>query len=59
MTPRARAIGVAAVLAVALALPLFVSNFRLFQFTMVGVYAIALLGLNVLTGYNEIGRAHV
>ena len=55
----ARAIGVAAVLAVALALPLFVSNFRLFQFTMVGVYAIALLGLNVLTGYNgQISLGH-
>ena len=59
MTPRARAVGVAAALAVALALPLFVSNFRLFQFTQVAVYAIALLGLNVLTGYNgQISLGH-
>ena len=40
------------VLALAAALPLFVSGFRLFQFTQVLIYAIALLGLNLLTGYN-------
>ena len=28
------------------------SNFRLFQFTQVYIYAIALIGLNLLTGYN-------
>ena len=39
-------------LAIAAALPLFVSGFRLFQFTQVLIYAIALLGLNLLTGYN-------
>jgi branched-chain amino acid transport system permease protein len=50
---------VAVVLAVALVLPLFVSNFRLFQFTQVGIYAIALLGLNMLTGYNgQISLGH-
>jgi len=43
---------VLAVVAVAVALPLFVSGFRLFQFTQVLIYAIALLGLNLLTGYN-------
>jgi len=43
---------VAAVLVIAAALPLFVSGFRLFQFTQVLIYAIALLGLNLLTGYN-------
>jgi branched-chain amino acid transport system permease protein len=37
---------------IAAALPLFVSGFRLFQFTQVLIYAIALLGLNLLTGYN-------
>jgi branched-chain amino acid transport system permease protein len=59
MTDRRRAIGVAAAVAVAMALPLFLSNFRLFQFTMVGVYAIALLGLNMLTGYNgQISLGH-
>jgi len=40
------------VLVLAAALPLFVSGFRLFQFTQVLIYAIALLGLNLLTGYN-------
>ncbi len=43
---------VLAVVTVAVALPLFVSGFRLFQFTQVLIYAIALLGLNLLTGYN-------
>jgi branched-chain amino acid transport system permease protein len=59
MTARARVVGIVAVLIVALALPLFVSNFRLFQFTQVGVYAIALLGLNMLTGFNgQISLGH-
>jgi branched-chain amino acid transport system permease protein len=40
------------VLGVAAALPFFMSGFRLFQFTQVLTYAIALLGLNMLTGYN-------
>jgi len=39
-------------LAVALVLPFVLSNFRTFQFTQVLIYAIALLGLNMLTGYN-------
>jgi branched-chain amino acid transport system permease protein len=39
-------------LVVACALPFTMSNFRLFQFTQVYIYAIALLGLNLLTGYN-------
>ncbi len=43
---------VLAALAIAVALPLFLSGFRLFQFTQVLIYAIALLGLNLLTGYN-------
>jgi branched-chain amino acid transport system permease protein len=41
-----------AVLAIAAALPFALSGFRLFQFTQVFIYAIALLGLNILTGYN-------
>jgi len=54
-----RRAGVLAAVAVACALPLFVSNFRLFQFTQVGIYAIALLGLNVLTGFNgQISLGH-
>jgi branched-chain amino acid transport system permease protein len=52
-------LGVAVALAAASLLPLFVSNFRLFQFTQVGIYAIALLGLNMLTGYNgQISLGH-
>jgi len=47
-----RVSGVVVPLAVALALPLLLSGFRLFQFTQVFIYAIALLGLNLLTGYN-------
>ena len=48
----ARTIVVLAVLAVACVLPFLMSNFRLFQFTQVYIYAIAILGLNMLTGYN-------
>lgn len=48
----ARVAGILALLALACALPFFLSNFRLFQFTQVYVYAIAILGLNMLTGYN-------
>lgn len=41
------------------ALPFFISNYRTFQFTLVMVYAIALLGLNMLTGYNgQISLGH-
>ena len=40
-------------------LPIFVSNYRTFQLTLVLVYAIALLGLNLLTGYNgQISLGH-
>src|SRR3989454_6125686 len=53
MTSRlARNAGLLAVLALACMLPFVLSNFRLFQFTQVYVYAIAILGLNMLTGYN-------
>ena len=49
----------AVALLVACALPLLVSNYRVFQFTLVLVYAIALLGLNLLTGYNgQISLGH-
>jgi branched-chain amino acid transport system permease protein len=48
----ARRVGLLALLALACALPLALSNFRLFQFTQVYIYAIAILGLNMLTGYN-------
>jgi branched-chain amino acid transport system permease protein len=42
----------ALVLAVAIFLPLGVKNFVLFQLTLAMVYAIAILGLNILTGFN-------
>ena len=45
-------VSVLVVLAVAAGLPFFISSFRVFQFTQVLIYAIALLGLNMLTGYN-------
>ncbi|MBL8690949.1 MAG: branched-chain amino acid ABC transporter permease [Rhodospirillaceae bacterium] len=41
-----------AALIVGLALPLFLKNFHVFQLTLVMVYAIAILGLNLLTGIN-------
>jgi branched-chain amino acid transport system permease protein len=51
--------GILGVLVVAAALPFMLSNFRLFQFTQVYIYAIALLGLNLLTGYNgQISLGH-
>jgi branched-chain amino acid transport system permease protein len=43
----------------ALLLPALVSGFRLYQFTQVLIYAIALLGLNLLTGFNgQISLGH-
>lgn len=44
------AVGVA--LAVAVLLPLAATNFVLFQLTLVMVYGLAILGLNLLTGFN-------
>jgi branched-chain amino acid transport system permease protein len=56
---RGRRVWLLAVTVVALALPFLLSNFRLFQFTLVFVNAIALLGLNILTGYNgQISLGH-
>jgi branched-chain amino acid transport system permease protein len=47
------------VLAIACALPFLVSSYRTFQLTLVMVYSIALLGLNMLTGYNgQISLGH-
>ena len=48
-----------AALALGCVLPFLLSNFRLFQFTQVFIYAIALLGLNILTGFNgQISLGH-
>jgi branched-chain amino acid transport system permease protein len=52
-------LALAVVLAVACVLPFVVSNFRVFQLTLALVYSIALLGLNMLTGYNgQISLGH-
>jgi branched-chain amino acid transport system permease protein len=54
-----RLIGLAVLLLAACALPFLVSNYHTFQLTLVLVYAIALLGLNILTGYNgQISLGH-
>jgi branched-chain amino acid transport system permease protein len=51
--------GLVLVLAVACALPFTMSGFRVFQFTQVLIYAIAILGLNLLTGFNgQISLGH-
>jgi branched-chain amino acid transport system permease protein len=44
--------GVLGLLAVLALLPVFATDFRTFQFTLAVVYAIAVLGLNILTGFN-------
>src|SRR5437762_379576 len=44
---------------VILVLPFVLSNYRVFQLTLVLAYAIVLLGLNMLTGYNgQISLGH-
>jgi branched-chain amino acid transport system permease protein len=51
--------GLVALLVFLCALPFAVSNFRVFQLTLVLAYAIVLLGLNMLTGYNgQISLGH-
>jgi len=54
-----KTIALVIVLVVACVLPFVVSNYHTFQLTLVLVYAIALLGLNILTGYNgQISLGH-
>jgi branched-chain amino acid transport system permease protein len=54
-----RAAGVIAVIVAAAMLPLVVSDYRTFQLTQALVYAIVLMGLNILTGYNgQISLGH-
>jgi len=49
----------AVVLAAVVVLPFLVKNYRVFQFNLVLVYAIAILGLNILTGFNgQISLGH-
>jgi branched-chain amino acid transport system permease protein len=47
-----RRILTATAIAIAIVLPFLVKNFLIFQLTLAMVYAIAILGLNLLTGYN-------
>jgi branched-chain amino acid transport system permease protein len=54
-----RILGLALILAVACALPFALSSYHLFQATQVLVYAVVLLGLNILTGFNgQISLGH-
>lgn len=58
LTPAQR-LGLSALLVVACVLPFWSADYRIFQFTMVLVYAMALFGLNILTGYNgQISLGH-
>ncbi|HEY1721021.1 MAG TPA: branched-chain amino acid ABC transporter permease [Magnetospirillaceae bacterium] len=54
-----RRIGIVALIAFGIALPFLVSKYQSFQFTLAMIYAVALLGLNILTGYNgQISLGH-
>jgi branched-chain amino acid transport system permease protein len=54
-----RVVGLALLLGGACILPLLLSNYRTFQLTLALIYSIALLGLNMLTGYNgQISLGH-
>jgi len=56
---RRQLVSLVVLLALACALPFLVANYRVFQITLVLAYAIALLGLNMLTGYNgQISLGH-
>jgi len=52
-------IGGVVLVAALLLLPFLVKNYRVFQFNLVIIYAIAVLGLNILTGFNgQISLGH-
>src|SRR5207249_11592530 len=56
---RGRILFLGVLIVVGCALPFLVSSYRTFPLTLVLVYAIALLGLNILTGYNgQISLGH-
>ena len=51
--------GLAVLLVVACALPFVLGNYRVFQLTLAMAYSIAILGLNMLTGFNgQISLGH-
>jgi len=57
--PRGLWLTVALLVLALLVLPFLVKNYRVFQFNLVLVYAIAILGLNLLTGFNgQISLGH-
>ena len=52
-------LGSALLIVALLVLPFLVKNYRVFQFNLVLVYAVAILGLNMLTGFNgQISLGH-
>lgn len=54
-----RTLAVLALLAAAATVPLVASDFQLFRLTNIVIYAIALLGMNILVGYNgQISLGH-
>src|ERR1700733_15278118 len=54
-----RSLGIAAILATACILPFAISGYHAAQFSQVLIYAIAMLGLNILTGFNgQISLGH-
>ena len=56
---RTQVTGLAVLLVAACVLPFLLGNYRVFQLTLALAYAIALLGLNMLTGYNgQISLGH-
>jgi branched-chain amino acid transport system permease protein len=56
---RTRLIILGLIVVIAFALPFVIGSYRVFQFNLVLVYAIVLLGLNILTGYNgQISLGH-
>ncbi|MCR5885945.1 branched-chain amino acid ABC transporter permease [Rhizobacter sp. J219] len=56
---RNQLIGLALVLALAIVVPLFLPDYRVFQFALALCYAIAILGLNMLMGFNgQISLGH-
>jgi branched-chain amino acid transport system permease protein len=59
LAPASNAVVLLAGVALIAVLPRFTGEFRLGQFTYVAIYFIALLGLNILTGYNgQISLGH-
>jgi branched-chain amino acid transport system permease protein len=58
-TPKWVWIAAALLIVAVIVLPFLVKNYRVFQFNLVLVYAIAILGLNILTGFNgQISLGH-